>query len=161
MNAGQAVFVAGAGALAGVINSVAGGGSFFTLPALIACGLPVVPANATSTVALWPGTLASFGAYRSELGARRRMSVTLALVSIVGGAVGAWILLHTPAATFDRLLPWLTLFATVLFAYGRQLAARFKLTLGEHDDALRWSKRRRSSSSSRSTAATTVRGRGS
>ncbi len=134
MNAGQALFIVGAGALAGVINSVAGGGSFFTLPALIGCGLPVVLANATSTVALWPGTLASFGAYRSELAARRRLGLTLAAVSIFGGIVGAWILLHTPAATFDQLLPWLTLFATGLFAYGRRLAARFKLTLGEHDD---------------------------
>ncbi len=134
MNAGQAAFIAGAGFLAGVINSVAGGGSFFTLPALIRCGVPTIHANTTSTVALWPGTLASFGAYRRELAARRRLAVTLAIVSVFGGIVGAWILLHTPAATFDRLLPWLTLFATVLFAYGRQVAARLKLTLGnEHD----------------------------
>ncbi len=134
MNGGQAAFLAGAGLLAGVINSVAGGGSFFTLPALVRCGVPTVLANATSTVALWPGTLASFGAYRRELAAQRRLAVTLAVVSIFGGIVGAWILLHTPTATFDRLLPWLTLFATVLFAFGRTLADRFKLTLGEADD---------------------------
>lgn len=134
MNAGQGAFIAGAGLLAGVINSVAGGGSFFTLPALIRCGVPTVLANSTSTVALWPGTLASFGAYRHELAARRRLATALAAVSVFGGIVGAWILLHTPTATFDRLLPWLTLFATVLFAFGRQLANRFKLSLGEADD---------------------------
>ena len=127
----QAALVAGAGLLAGIINSVAGGGSFFTLPALVNVGLPTVTANTTSTVALWPGTLASFGAYRRELAARRGLAITLAVVSVFGGVVGAWILLHTPAATFDRLLPWLTLFATVLFAYGRQVAARLKLSLGE------------------------------
>ena len=131
MNPGQAALVAGAGLLAGVINAVAGGGSFFTLPALVRVGLPTVTANTTSTVALWPGTLASFGAYRRELAARRGLAAILAAVSVVGGIVGAWILLHTPAATFDRLLPWLTLFATALFAYGRQAAARFRLSLGE------------------------------
>ncbi|MBE7212837.1 MAG: sulfite exporter TauE/SafE family protein [Gluconacetobacter diazotrophicus] len=135
MNPGQAAFIAGAGVLAGIINSVAGGGSFFTLPALVRCGVPTVQANTTSTVALWPGTMASFGAYRQEMASRRRMSAILALVSILGGGIGAWILLHTPAATFDLLLPWLTLFATLLFTYGRQVAARFKLSLGEHDDA--------------------------
>ena len=134
MNASQAAFIAGAGLLAGVINSVAGGGSFFTLPALIRCGVPTILANATSTVALWPGTLASFGAYRRELAARRPLAITLATVSIFGGILGAWILLHTPTPTFDRLLPWLTLFATVLFAFGRRVAERFKLSLGEADD---------------------------
>ena len=134
MNAGQAGLIAGAGLLAGIINSVAGGGSFFTLPALVRCGVPTITANTTSTVALWPGTLASFGAYRRELAARRRLAVTLAVVSVFGGLVGAWILLHTPTPTFDRLLPWLTLFATVLFAFGKRLADRFRLTLGEQDD---------------------------
>ena len=124
----QAVMIAGAGVLAGAINSVAGGGSFLTLPVLVACGIPAVPANATSTVALVPGTLASFGAYRRDLTTRPRTACILALVSILGGLVGAWILLATPVRAFDLLLPWLTLFATVVFASGPRLSARLKLT---------------------------------
>lgn len=134
MNAGQAALVAAAGIAAGLINSVAGGGSFLTLPVLIHCGLPAIPANATSAVALWPGTLASFGAYRRELATRPRLAVFLSVVSLLGGIVGAVILLRTPAAAFDRILPWLTLFATLLFAFGARVAARLNLTLGEGED---------------------------
>ena len=122
--------------MAGTINSVAGGGSFLTLPVLVACGIPAVPANATSTVALVPGTLASFSAYRRELTARPRTAVILAGVSVVGGLVGACILLATPVRTFDRLLPWLTLFATTVFAVGPRLSARLKLS-GEPDETHR------------------------
>ncbi len=113
MNSTQAALIAGSGVLAGMINSVAGGGSFLTLPVLIGCGLPSIPANATSTVALWPGILASFGAYRREMAARKKLALVLGMVSLVGGTAGAYILLHTPPLTFNRLLPWLTLFATV------------------------------------------------
>ena len=117
-----------------MINAVAGGGSFLTLPVLVSCGVPAIPANATSTVAMWPGTLASFGAYRREMATRPRMAVVLSIISLFGGVAGAYILLITPAVTFDRLLPWLTLFATVLFALGGKLAARLNLSLGEGDD---------------------------
>lgn len=134
MNPAQASLIAGAGVVAGMINSVAGGGSFLTLPVLVACGLPSIPANATSTVALWPGTLASFGAYRREMAERRKLAVVLGSISVFGGIMGAWILLHTPALTFNRLLPWLTLFATVLFVFGARVAARLRLSLGEDDD---------------------------
>ena len=135
MNAEQSVLILGSGFLAGIINSVAGGGSFLTFPALVFCGLPSITANATSTVALWPGTLSSFWAYRREMAAQRRLGRVMAVVSIFGGAVGAWILLHTRTRTFDELLPWLTLFATLLFAYGKVLAERLKITLGEEEDA--------------------------
>ncbi len=134
MTAAQASLVAASGLFAGMINSVAGGGSFLTLPVLVACGLPPIAANATSTVALWPGNLASFGAYRREMAARQRLAVVLGAVSLVGGVFGALILLRTPSLTFTRLLPWLTLFATVLFVFGPRLAARLKLSLGEADD---------------------------
>ncbi len=134
MNFAQASLIAASGVGAGMINAVAGGGSFLTLPILTSCGLPSKIANATSTVALWPGTLASFGAYRREMAARGRLAVVLGAISLAGGVVGAWILLHTPQITFDRLLPWLTLFATVLFAFGPQVSARLKLSLGENDD---------------------------
>jgi uncharacterized membrane protein YfcA len=131
----QAGLVLGSGILAGIINSVAGGGSFLTFPALVFCGMPSIPANATSTVALWPGTMASFWAYRREMAAQRRLAVMMATVSVVGGAIGAWILLHTRPRTFDEMLPWLTLFATLLFAYGRPIAARLKITLARENDA--------------------------
>lgn len=131
---GQAALIAGSGLVAGAINSVAGGGSFLTLPVLIACGVPQVPANATSAVALWPGMLASFGAYRRELAARKGLAMFLVFVSLVGGVAGALILLWTPAVTFKRLLPWLTLFATVLFAFGPRLSVRLKLSLGTGED---------------------------
>lgn len=134
MTAAQASLVAASGVVAGMINSVAGGGSFLTLPVLVGCGLPSVTANATSTVALWPGTLASFGAYRQEMAARRWLAVVLGTISLFGGYFGALILLHTPARTFTQLLPWLTLFATVLFVFGPRVAARLKLSLGEADD---------------------------
>ncbi len=134
MNATQAALIAGSGVVAGMINSVAGGGSFLTLPVLTSCGMLSKAANATSTIALWPGTLASFGAYRREMAARPRLAVVLGIISLVGGTLGAWVLLHTPQLTFDRLLPWLTLFATVLFVFGPRISARFKLSLGEDDD---------------------------
>ena len=134
MTSAQASLITASGVFAGMINSVAGGGSFLTLPVLVSCGLPSIAANATSTIALWPGTLASFGAYRREMAAQKSLAVALGLVSLVGGAIGAWILLHTPQLTFDRLLPWLTLFATVLFGFGPRVAAGLKLSLGEGDD---------------------------
>ena len=134
MTTAQAGLIAASGVFAGMINSVAGGGSFLTLPVLIGCGMPSIPANATSTIALWPGTLASFGAYRREMSARPRLAVILGAISLVGGVFGALILLHTPQLTFNRLLPWLTLFATVLFIFGARVAARLNLTLGESDD---------------------------
>ena len=135
MTPAQAGLIAGTGLAAGIINSVAGGGSFLTFPVLVSCGLPSITANATSTVALVPGTLASFWAYRREMAAQRRLAVVLTAVSVVGGAVGAWVLLHTRTRTFDELLPWLTLFATLLFTFGKRLAERLKITLGEEDDA--------------------------
>ena len=134
MNPEQAGLILGSGVLAGIINSVAGGGSFLTFPALVFCGLPSITANATSTVALWPGTLSSFWAYRREMAAQGRLAWVMVAVSILGGTVGAWILLHTRTRTFDELLPWLTLFATLLFAYGRTIAVRLKITLGQEDD---------------------------
>ncbi len=134
MNLQQTALVAGAGFLAGMINAVAGGGSFLTLPALVFCGLPSTAANQTSTVALWPGALASFGVYRREISAHPRLAWLMGGVSVLGGVAGAWILLHTTPLTFDRLLPWLTLFATLLFAFGKRLSQRLQLSLGHADD---------------------------
>ena len=134
MDSGHIALVVGAGFLAGIINAAAGGGSFVTLPVLVFCGFPSTAANETSTVALWPGTIASFAAYRREIAMHRRLALTMSLVSLLGGCLGAWILLHTSPLTFDQMLPWLTLFATLLFTCGKRLAERFELSLGAAED---------------------------
>src|SRR5580658_11219131 len=94
---------------AGAINSVAGGGSFLTFPALIFCGVTPLRANTTNTVAVWFGSLASVGAYRNQLGGQRRALFTLLITSLAGGLLGSILLLKTPDATFNLLLPWLLL----------------------------------------------------
>ncbi|SRR5713101_1178701 len=111
--------------VAGALNSVAGGGGFIAFPALIFTGMMPINANATNTVALWPGTMASVGAYRRELEGREKwkMLTPLFIVSILGSIVGAKLLLRTPQATFMRLVPWLLLSATLLFAVGGPLSA--------------------------------------
>jgi uncharacterized protein len=111
-----------AGALGGALNSVAGGGSFIAFPALLFTGVPPIPANATNTIALWTGAAASGGAYRKRLDVSRRVMTPLLAASLMGGLLGAYLLLKTPAHTFMRVLPWLTLGATLLFAFGKRLA---------------------------------------
>jgi uncharacterized membrane protein YfcA len=118
-----------AAGLGGALNSVAGGGSFLTFPALAWTGVPLIQANATSTMALWPGSLASVGAYRRELAGRRGVRL-LGAISLVGGALGALVLLSTPQATFQRLLPYLLLGATLIFAFGGRVAARLRRRRG-------------------------------
>ena len=110
------VFLFFAAFLAGTINSVAGGGSFISFPALLFTGIPPIAANATNTVAVWPGTLASTVAYRNAFTPdARRLLLPLIGLGILGGVLGAHVLLHTPQATFVRLIPWLLLGATLLF----------------------------------------------
>lgn len=116
------VFLFLAAALGGALNSVAGGGSFIAFPALLFSGVPPIPANATNTIALWSGATASGGAYRSRLDVPRRVMIPLLVASLTGGLIGAYLLLKTPAHTFMRVLPWLTLGATLLFAFGKKLA---------------------------------------
>jgi uncharacterized membrane protein YfcA len=103
------------------MNAIAGGGTLMTFPALVAAGLSPLAANATSTVALVPGALTSFAGYRGELAGARRWAISLMLPSLLGGAVGAWLLLHTPGAIFDHVVPWLVLGATALFVVQRPL----------------------------------------
>ena len=116
------ILLFGAAVLAGAMNSVAGGGSFVSFPTLIFTGVPPIPANATSTVALWPGSVAAIKAYGDKLPKSARLLVPLILSSIGGGLVGALILLHTPQATFMRLVPYLFLAATLLFTFGKRLS---------------------------------------
>lgn len=110
---------------AGGLNAVAGGGSFLTLPALVLTGVPPVAANASGAVALLPGYLASTLGFRQELAGldRRRLLGTL-LLSLAGGAAGAGLLLVTPNEAFRRIVPWLLLLATTLFAMAPWLLAR-------------------------------------
>jgi uncharacterized membrane protein YfcA len=112
----------------GTLNSVAGGGSFFTFPALVFTGVAPIAANATSTVAIWPGSVASIGAYRRELAAQKRV-ILLILVgtSLIGGVFGAILLLRTPQSAFEQLLPYLLLFATVLFAVSTPVTKRLRM----------------------------------
>jgi uncharacterized protein len=110
-----------AGLLAGVMNAAAGGGSFVTLPVLVFAGVPSVIANATSTVALFPGSFASAWAYRDDFKPFDGVSLkALLAASVAGGLVGALLLLFTPTTTFDAIFPWLLLFGTLAFSFGRQ-----------------------------------------
>jgi uncharacterized membrane protein YfcA len=114
--------VAGAGLIAGMMNALAGGGSFVTLPALIAAGVPSVNANTSSTVALFPGQLMSAWTYRDGLGPIGSVPLrSLVIATFVGGALGAVLLLRTPIKTFDLVLPWLLAIATVTLALGSRL----------------------------------------
>ncbi len=110
------------------MNSVAGGGSFFSFPALIFTHVPPIPANATSTVALWPGTVASAGAYRQRFPKDFKILAEMLTTSVVGGTLGALILLRTPQSTFMRFVPYLFLVATLLLIFGKQIADRVETT---------------------------------
>src|SRR5271170_7970294 len=104
---------------AGAQNALAGGGSFITLPALIAAGMDARAANITSTVALFPAQLVTGFTSRADAESPPGLTMrTLILISLVGGGIGALILLATPPSVFARLVPWLVLFATALFAWG-------------------------------------------
>jgi uncharacterized protein len=111
-----------AAALGGTLNAVAGGGSFIAFPSLLFSGVPPVPANATNTVALWTGLVFSGGAFRAHLNVRAKVLAALLTVSLIGGTIGAVLLIRTPAQTFLRVLPWLMLAATLLFIFGRKLS---------------------------------------
>jgi hypothetical protein len=102
--------------LAGVLNAVAGGGSFLLFPAMLSMKILPVQANATNTVALWPGQLTSVAAYREDIRANLRLVLPLGLAGLLGGTAGAVVLLNTPQMTFLHLVPWLLLVAASIFA---------------------------------------------
>jgi uncharacterized membrane protein YfcA len=101
--------------VAGAINSVAGGGTLVSFPTLVWLGLPATTANATNTVAIWPGALGGMWGYRRELGRVDRGMLLLAAPSVIGGLIGAWVLSWTPPGVFERAVPFLILFATLVF----------------------------------------------
>jgi uncharacterized protein len=122
------LLVFGAACVAGAINSVAGGGTLITVPTLIWLGIPAINANATSTVALWPGSLSGAWGFRRELLAADRRVFALIVPSLIGGLSGAILLHRTPPDVFERLIPLLILFATCLFMAQEPLQRRFNLT---------------------------------
>lgn len=124
MTPAEASLLGGSAFLAGVMNSIAGGGTILTFPALIALGLPAISANATSTVALLPGAASSMAGYRREVKSHSGWLRALFLPSLIGGAAGSVLLLSTPEKVFARLAPWLILFATGLFLVQGALARR-------------------------------------
>jgi uncharacterized protein len=112
-----------AGMLGGAVNAIAGGGSLISFPSLVAFGVLTVPANATNTAALIPGSLGSVFGFWEEVRQQKRLLVLLLVPSLVGGLLGAFILVSTPEALFKRIVPFLVLFATLLFA-GRDWITR-------------------------------------
>lgn len=121
MSSWEIILVGGAAFLAGAMNAVAGGGTFFSFPALLAVGLPPIVANASNSVALWPASLSGAWAYRKELARYRQYLIPMGIISLIGGMVGGLLLLATKDAVFSKLIPWLLLFATVLFASAGKL----------------------------------------
>ncbi|HEX4604966.1 MAG TPA: sulfite exporter TauE/SafE family protein, partial [Candidatus Angelobacter sp.] len=118
MNSHHSILLFLAAAAGGTVNSVAGGGGFIAFPALLFSGVPSINANATSTVALWPGTLASTGAYRKALSPELlKRILPLVIITFLGSIVGSILLLKTRQTTFDKLIPWLLLAATLLFSF--------------------------------------------
>lgn len=131
----EGALLAGAAFGAGVLNAIAGGGSFLTFPALVFCGVPPISANATSALAVSPGYLGSTLGFRAELRAvPRRRLWREGLIASVGGVAGALLLLLTPGRLFAGLVPWLLLFATAMFALGPWLLGRLK----QGQDLARW-----------------------
>jgi uncharacterized membrane protein YfcA len=122
MTLSNAALLFAAAGLAGVMNSVAGGGSFISFPALIFTHVLPIPANATSTVALWPGAVASAGAYRRRFPKDFRVLAELIVASLVGGTLGALVLLRTPQNTFLHFVPYLFLMATLLLIFGKDIS---------------------------------------
>lgn len=118
----QLALIAAISAVSGGVNSIAGGGTLLTFPALLGLGIPGIVANATSTVALWPGSFGSLMGYRKELIGAKQWAIRLAVPSILGGLTGAWLLLVTSEERFKALVPWLVFGATVLFALQKPAA---------------------------------------
>jgi uncharacterized membrane protein YfcA len=133
------LWLAVAAFLAGVLNAVAGGGSFLSFPAMLSMKILPVQANATNTLAVWPGQLTSVAAYRDDIRKNPRLALAMAVAGLLGGTAGALVLLHTPQMTFLHLVPWLLLLAASIFALSgpvsrwltrRSLARRIAATAG-------------------------------
>ena len=124
-----------AGLFGGMLNSIAGGGTFITFPALLFAGVPPVSANATNTFASCSGYISGAYAFRKELRAHSNELPKYILISLLGGIMGAWLLLQTPESLFRQAIPWLLLFATLLFAFGSRLNEIFQQLACRHQHA--------------------------
>ena len=122
-----------AGIAAGAINAIAGGGTLISFPALLWLGRDAIAANATNTVAIWPGSLAGAYGFRRELATARRWLLLLIVPSIAGGVFGAWLLLRTPNETFERIVPFLILGATILLAMQEMVTRKLGLVAKSHE----------------------------
>ncbi|AMS42875.1 sulfite exporter TauE/SafE family protein [Aminobacter aminovorans] len=123
----QVLFLLAAAFLGGALNAIAGGGTFITFPALVYAGIPPVMASATSATAVLPGYLSSAVAFRRDVGPAGRLGVAwITAISFVGGTIGAGLLLVTPSDTFEGIVPWMLLVATVLFACGPLIRQRLR-----------------------------------
>src|SRR6478672_2456378 len=123
LNVASIALIAGTGIAAGLVNAIAGGGSLISFPVLVAAGLPAVTANITNTVALCPGYFGGAFAQRRDLVGQRSRMMMLLPTSLIGGVVGALLLLWTGERAFDILVPFLSLFAVALLAFQNQLQA--------------------------------------
>ena len=131
----ELIFLFFAGFFGGVLNSVAGGGSFITFPALIFVGLPPIIANATNTFASCAGYMSGTYAFRKEIAANKAQLPLIITISVIGGIIGAWLLLKTPEVLFREAIPWLLLFASVLFVFGGKINAGLKKLAVNHQHA--------------------------
>ncbi|MGI9103389.1 MAG: sulfite exporter TauE/SafE family protein [Terriglobales bacterium] len=131
MHLHDAAVLFAAALVAGVANAIAGGGSFISFPTLLLTGVPPIPANATNTTAIWPGTVASTAAYRREIAVYSRLLLRAGAISAVGGLIGARVLLRTPPQTFMRLIPWLLFGATILFLLSNRVSNWIR-AMGQH-----------------------------
>jgi uncharacterized protein len=123
-----------AAAIGGAINSMAGGGTLVTFPAIVWLGVPPISANATSTVALWPGSFGSIWAYRGELADAREWLRWFTVPSLAGGGIGALLLLSTSASRFDEIVPFLVLGATLLFLLQQRVTRRLSRAAADQRD---------------------------
>jgi len=133
MNILQGILLFFSAAIAGAINSIAGGGSFIAFPALIFTGVPPINSNAMCSVALFPGSLASAGAYKLELKEERKILPLLIIASFIGGIAGSILMLRTPPNIFMALVPWLLLLANLLFIFGGKITSAFRQRKAAND----------------------------
>ena len=120
--------------LAGVINSMAGGGTLISFPTMVWMGRPAILANATNAVALWPGSFSAMVGYREDMRKIRRWLYLLTIPSVAGGALGAILLLHTSEKTFSRIVPFLILGATILLAVQEVISRKLNLVARAHEN---------------------------
>ncbi|WP_243287994.1 sulfite exporter TauE/SafE family protein [Geothrix terrae] len=137
MHIGHALTVMAAAFAAGAINSIAGGGTLVSFPSLLGIGLTGQQANVTSTLALWPGSIGGFWGHREDLVGIREFAIRLMPPSLLGGALGAWLMLVTPQKVFDNLVPWLILVATILLAANDPVNKLLK-KMGSHNRTPGW-----------------------